>query len=98
MIRFAFQKDYLPPLWKVILDKMKNGRGETKLEVTIIIQMTKNKRSEIEYSCNCEDLRFMDEAELIENDELYSESRLKVENWHWHQNLLRYSHSTTLLE
>lgn len=71
MIRFAFQKDYLPSLWKVALDKRKNGSGETKFEGTIIIQMTKNKGLK-QSSCNCEDMRFTDEAELIENDKLYS--------------------------
>ena len=40
MFRFAFQKDYLPSLWKVALNK-KNGNGEAKFEVAIIIKMTK---------------------------------------------------------
>lgn len=40
MIRFSFQKDYLPSLWKVALNK-KNGSGEAKFEVTTIIQATK---------------------------------------------------------
>lgn len=66
MIRFSFQKDYLPSLWKVALNK-KNGSGEAKFEVAIIINMTKNKALKWN-SCNCENLRYIDEAELIEND------------------------------
>lgn len=49
---------------------MKNGSGETKFEVTTIIRMTKNKGLMLS-SCNCEDLRFTDKAELTENDGLY---------------------------
>ena len=45
----------------------KNVSGEAKFEVAIIINMTKNKALKWN-SCNCENLRYIDETELIEND------------------------------
>lgn len=66
-IRFAFQKEYLPSLCKMALNMIKNGSGKTKFEVTAIIQIRENKDLK-QNIYNCEDLRYIDEAELIEND------------------------------
>lgn len=46
---------------------IKNGSGKTKFEDIAIIQIRKNKDVK-QNIYNCEDLRYIDEAKLIEND------------------------------
>lgn len=46
---------------------IKNGSGKTKFEDIAIIQIRKNKDLK-QNIYNCEDLRYIDEAKLIEND------------------------------
>lgn len=74
-------KDYLPSLWKVALNKIKSEHGETKFEATAIIQITKNKGLK-QSSCKCEDLRYTDEAELIEITNYIWGQWTRTENWH----------------
>lgn len=59
--------EYLPSLCKVALNMIKNGSGKTKFEDIAIIQIRKNKDLK-QNIYNCEDLRYIDEAKLIEND------------------------------